>query len=145
MSITYWKSSEDGHICVNYPCSPQSIPIVGYFTGNEELSQIKWITAIQESGLDRDHYCKSLEPPIQHLPLTTDEKRAILLEKKNEKPIYYISDIYKGILIQSIQDFALKMQTFYERGRVYSHSSFVPTITPKEFNYSVRGRRRVIK
>lgn len=140
MNMNYWANTR-GHICVNTPCSLQSVPVIGLFTGNEALTSIEWITKVQQTGLDMDHYCSPDHPPdfeIDLFPLTTDEKRAILMEKKNEKPIYYLSDIYKGIVILSVRDFLDKSQTYYEHGRVYSGSGFVPIITPPEFNYTVR-------
>lgn len=136
MQVCYWRGG-DGHICVNNPCSRNAQPIIGNFTGNEGLEVLKWITAIQDSAFDADHFCVPDLPP-DFIPLSTDEKRAILMEKKNEKPIYYLSDIYKGILIQSLREFHEKAQTYFEHGRVYTGSSFLPITNPAEFNYTVR-------
>lgn len=126
---------------MNSPCTKGSVPIIGQFTGNEGLEVLRWITGVQEQALDRDRYeVQEKLPDPDFLALSTDEKRAILLEKKNEKPIYYLSDIYKGISIHSLRDFHEKAQTFFEHGRVFSGSSFLPLVTPAEFNYTVGNR-----
>ena len=141
MDKLFWNSN-NGHICEDRPCSPQSVPIIGYFTGNEKISVIQWITTVQETGLDLDSYselptCQFLSE--EEVKTSTDHKRAILADKKREKPIYYLSDVYKGIIILTLREFVEKSHNFYENGRVFSHSSFLPCDTPSEFNYTVSG------
>lgn len=95
----------------------------------------------QETGLECDQYTE-FEPDQE--PLSTDEKRAILSEKKQEKPLFYLSDIYKKVSVHSISDLMQQMQTNYQAGRVFSTAAFAPLNTPQEFNYTVRGREREV-
>lgn len=145
MEPRYWRAG-DGHICLKGTCSKDAVPIIGNFIGNEALEVLKWITAQQETGLERDQYKTSIEPKSlfspEELALTTDEKRAVLMQRKKEKPVYYLSDIYKGLFINQLKEFASKAQTFFSNGRIFSGSLFLPLSTPIEFNYMVSFIRK---
>lgn len=129
----YWKHSEDGHICVDAPCSEDSIPLIGYFTGDEDFIVIVRIGGLQEDALEADKY-DYITP--NEIPLSTAEKRAILMEKRNEKANYELSDIYRNVPILTVSEFMERTRTF-NGNSVYDSSVFLPIDMPREFGYTV--------
>lgn len=134
MEYTYWRSLDNEHFCVDIPCTTDSLPVIGYFRGIEDLVDLKRIASIQENALDFDKYSHGIE--LDLLGLSHEEKKVYLNGKKDEKPGFKLNDIYRGVEILSVQEFTRKAQEI-EGGRVLSRCYFVPVSTPDQFSYTV--------
>lgn len=129
-SCSYWLNTDNGHVCTSR-CSDDSIPLVGNFVGNESIVDIQIISEVQENALIGDKYDYVTADKI---PLSTAEKRAILLEKKNERPMYELRDIYRNTPAMSLAEFIEKTRMY---DNAFSSSVFLPLDLPVEFGYTV--------
>lgn len=126
----YWKN--EGHPCIDQPCTANAVQVVGVFTGMEDFEQIRWIAMRQESAFDYDHYHQHDDLKIHQFAQNGVE---IIERFKNQKADSRLGSVYPGIRVATISDARYSLKES-DGGRINKSKIFVPSTTPTQFNFT---------